>query len=228
MIQAAIFDLDGTLLNRDASINEFITNQYERLDNWLRHIPKELYITRFIELDQRGYVWKDKVYKQLIEEFTIPEITWEELLQDYISEFKHSCVPFPQLHRMLDELRSKNIKLGMITNGFGQFQMDNILGLEIKDYFDEILVSEWEGLKKPDPEIFKRALLRLNLEPHECIFIGDHPEYDVYGAQKVGMKGIWKKDPHMNHAEQADWVIDDLMELPKYIDDLNNNRRLEE
>ncbi|MGM0827501.1 MAG: HAD family hydrolase [Bacillota bacterium] len=223
MIQAAIFDLDGTLLNRDASVNEFITSQYERLDKWLRHIPKESYITRFIEFDQRGYVWKDEVYKQLIEEFTIPEITWEELLEDYISEFKHNCVPFPHLHKMLNELRDKNIKLGMITNGFGQFQMDNILALEIKAYFDEILVSEWEGLKKPDPEIFKRALVRLNLEPHECIFIGDHPEYDVYGAQKVGMKGIWKKDPHLSHAEQADWVIDDLLELPKYIDHLNSN-----
>ncbi|RBP07864.1 HAD family hydrolase [Rossellomorea aquimaris] len=225
MIQAAIFDLDGTLLNRDASVNEFITSQYERLDKWLRHIPKESYITRFIELDQRGYVWKDEVYKQLIEEFTIPEITWEELLEDYISEFKHNCVPFPHLHKMLEELREKNIKLGMITNGFGQFQMDNILALEIEAYFDEILVSEWEGLKKPDPEIFKRALVRLNLEPHECIFIGDHPEYDVYGAQKVGMKGIWKKDPHLSHAEQADGVIDDLMELPIYIDHLNSNGR---
>ncbi|MFC7784070.1 MULTISPECIES: HAD family hydrolase [unclassified Rossellomorea] len=225
MIQAAIFDLDGTLLNRDASVYEFISNQYERLDKWLRHIPKESYITRFIELDKRGYVWKDEVYKRLIEEFTIPELTWEGLLEDYISEFKHSCVPFPHLHNMLDELKKKNIKLGMITNGFGQFQMDNILALEIKAYFDEILVSEWEGLKKPDPKIFKRALVRLNLKPHECIFIGDHPEYDVYGAQKVGMKGIWKKDPHLSHAESADGVIDDLMELPEYIDHLNNNRR---
>lgn len=224
MIKAAIFDLDGTLLNRDASVNEFITRQYERLDKWLRHIPKESYITRFIELEQRGYVWKDEVYKQLIDEFTIPELTWEELLEDYISEFKHSCVPFPHLHKMLDELREKNIKLGMITNGFGQFQMDNILALDIKAYFDEILVSEWEGLKKPDPEIFNRALVRLDLEPHECIFIGDHPEYDVYGAQKIGMKGIWKKDHHLSHAEQADWVIDDLMELPRYINHLNNNR----
>lgn len=223
MIQAAIFDLDGTLLNRDASVKKFITNQYERLNKWLRHIPKELYITRFIELDRRGYVWKDEVYKQLIKEFTITGITWEELLEDYLSEFKHSCVPFPHLHKMLEELREKNIKLGMITNGFGQFQMDNIQTLGIKEHFDEILISEWEGMKKPDPEIFKRVLVRLKLNADESIFIGDHPVYDVYGAQKAGMKGIWKKDHHLCDEEQADWVIDDLMELPKYIDHLNSN-----
>lgn len=63
MIKAVIFDLDGTLLNRDESVKKFIDNQYERLNKRVNHIPKDEYITRFIELDNRGYVWKDKVYQ---------------------------------------------------------------------------------------------------------------------------------------------------------------------
>ncbi|MGG4168014.1 HAD-IA family hydrolase [Rossellomorea vietnamensis] len=217
MIKAVLFDLDGTLLNRDASVQVFITHQYDRLFHWLHHIPKDLYISRFIELDQRGYVWKDRVYKQLIEEFSIKELTWEELLDDYISQFKHSCVPFPHLLTMLDELQAGGIKLGMITNGLGEFQMDNILALGIEPYFLEILVSEWEGLKKPDPEIFKRAIKKLHVEPEECVFVGDHPEYDVYGAQRVGMKGIWKRDFHWPGAQHADAEIDNLSDLPRCI-----------
>lgn len=62
MINAVIFDLDGTLLNRDASLQKFIEGQYERLNKWIGHIPKEEYTSRFKELDCRGYVWKDKVY----------------------------------------------------------------------------------------------------------------------------------------------------------------------
>ncbi|MCR8847472.1 HAD-IA family hydrolase [Rossellomorea sp. SC111] len=213
MIKAVLFDLDGTLLNRDASVQVFITNQYERLYHWLHHIPKDLYTSRFIELDQRGYVWKDRVYKQIIEEFSIEGLTWEELLDDYISQFKHSCVPFPHLHNMLDELHGGGIQLGMITNGFGRFQMDNILALEIEPYFQEILISEWEGVKKPNSEIFKRAIKRLHVKPEECIFVGDHPEYDVYSAQKIGMKGVWKRDPRRTGAKKADAVIDDLSEL---------------
>lgn len=85
MIKAIIFDLDGTLLNRDASIEMFVDCQYDRLNIELSHIPKDTYIKRFIELDQRGYVWKDKVYQQLAAEFEVKEITWEELLQDYLS-----------------------------------------------------------------------------------------------------------------------------------------------
>ena len=53
-----------------------------------------------------------------MEEFGIAEIDWEYLLQDYISEFKHHCVPFPNLHGMLEELRRNNFVLGMfISNG---------------------------------------------------------------------------------------------------------------
>ena len=220
MIKAAIFDLDGTLLNRDESVKMFIDRQYDRLHKLIGHIPKDTYVTRFIELDNRGYVWKDKVYQQLANEFNIVDITWEDLLQDYICEFKNNCIPFPNLIRMLEELKSNNLLLGMITNGYGQFQMDNILALDIDKYFDVILVSEWEGMKKPDPRLFNKALEKLNVSANESIFIGDHPENDVKAAKNVGMKGIWKKDFQCDHVD-ADYIVDDLMELPSIIEKVN-------
>ncbi|WP_449536315.1 HAD family hydrolase [Ferdinandcohnia sp. Marseille-Q9671] len=201
MIKAVLFDLDGTLLNRDESVKVFIERQYDRLSKAVGHIPKEKYVSRFIELDNRGYVWKDKVYQQLVDEFTIADITWEKLLQDYIREFKYNCVPFPNLIGMLEELKSNQFVLGMITNGYGQFQMDNIIALGIDKYFDTILVSEWEGMKKPDPQIFIRALEKLAILPNESIFMGDHPVNDVKAAQNVGMKGIWKRDFQWDNVE---------------------------
>jgi len=219
VIKAVLFDLDGTLLNRDASVKLFIERQYERLNKLLNSIPKEKYISRFIQLDKRGYVWKDKVYQQLVYEFNIETITWEALLQDYMNEFKHHCVPFPNLINLLEKLKTDHFVLGMITNGFGQFQMDNIKALEIEKFFDVILVSEWEGMKKPNPQLFMSALEKLHVLPHESIFGGDHPENDVKGAQDVGMKGIWKRDFQWDFVE-ADAIIDDLLELPAIIDQL--------
>ena len=221
MIKAVLFDLDGTLLDRDQSLQRFVNDQYERLYEFLSHIPKEQYVSRFIQLDKRGYVWKDKVYQQLIDEFTITSVTWEALLQDYLNEFKHHCVGFPHIHEMLEGLKKNGFALGMITNGYGQFQMDNINALNIEKYFDVILVSEWERIKKPDPQIFINALQKLYVEPSESIFIGDHPENDVKAAQNVGMKGIWKKDAEWNDV-QADAVINDYLELSAIIENLNH------
>jgi len=220
MIKAVLFDLDGTLLNRDESVKLFVQNQYDRLIEFLSHIPKEKYVSRFIELDSRGYVWKDKVYEQLVDEFKITEITWEKLLQDYLSEFKNNCVPFPNLINMLEELKSNNLVLGMITNGYGQFQMDNIKALVIDKYFETILISEWEGIKKPSPQIFIRAIEKLNVLPKECLFVGDHPVNDVKAAQNVGMKGVWKRDTQWDDVE-ADFTINDLSEIPLIINKLN-------
>ncbi|MCJ8007343.1 HAD family hydrolase [Lederbergia wuyishanensis] len=219
MIKAIIFDLDGTLLNRDTSVEKFIRAQYERLKEYVGNVPHETYISRFIELDCRGYVWKDKVYQQMVEEFEIEKISWEDLLEDYIKEFQYYCVPFPNLIKMLDEL-SGHFRLGMITNGFGQFQTDNIKALEIEHYFETILVSEWEGMKKPNPEIFKKAASKLNVSPSECLYVGDHPENDVKGAQNAGMVGVWKRDAGWKNVE-ADYIIDDLLELKEIVKERN-------
>jgi putative hydrolase of the HAD superfamily len=217
VIKAVIFDLDGTLLDRDKSVKKFIEKQYERLNKVLDHIPKGTYTLRFIELDCRGYVWKDEVYQQLVEEFNLTEVTWEHLLQDYLEHFKSSCVPFPNLTSMLEELKGNNVSLGMITNGKGKFQMDNIDALDIKKYFDIILVSEWEGMKKPNPLLFKKALKQLNVLPSESVFVGDHPENDVKAAQNVGMKAVWKRDFQWVGVE-ADFIVDDLGKLPFIIE----------
>lgn len=121
---------------------------------------------------------------------------------------------------MLEDLRKSNLILGIITNGYGQFQMDNIKALGIEKYFKTILVSEWEGIKKPEPQIFKRALEQLNVSANESIFVGDHPENDVKAAQNVGMKGIWKKDSQWENVK-ADIIVDDFADLPLIIKYLN-------
>ncbi|MEK4701553.1 HAD family hydrolase [Solibacillus sp. FSL R7-0668] len=211
-MKAILFDLDGTLLNRDASVKVFVEKQYERLQDVVGHISKQRYIERFIELDQRGYVWKDKVYAQIVQEFAITKMTAEQLLEDYLHEFKYSCVAFPNLLKMLESLKNAHYRLGIITNGYGQFQMDNIKALQIEHYFDIILVSEWEGMKKPDERIFLKALNQLQVAPCESVFVGDHPENDVRAAKQVGMKGIWKKDAGWEEV-LADVVIEDLLEL---------------
>ncbi|WP_088324936.1 HAD family hydrolase [Bacillus cereus] len=226
MIKAVIFDLDGTLLDRDSSLKLFIKEQYKRHINKLKHIPEEQYVSRFIELDNKGYVWKDKVYQQLLQEHSISDLTWEQLLEDYINNFQHHCIPFSNMEHVLKELKDKGILLGMITNGFTEFQLLNIQALGIEKYMDTILVSEQEGIKKPQAEIFMRALERLGVTPEESVYIGGHPENDVIGARNVGMNAIWKKDAFWENPFTDEYIIDDLKELLLLIDTIKKNKYL--
>ena len=217
MIESILFDLDGTLLDRDTSIEQFIGAQYDRLASHLSHIPKIAYTTRFIELDCHGHVWKDKVYQTLVTEFEIEGMSWEALLDDYQTQFQLYCVPFPGLVEMLATLKQQGYLLGIITNGRGRFQARAIAGLGIGDYFDTILISEIEQVRKPQPEIFHRAIDRLGVSALASVFVGDNPAADILGANSAKMRTIWKRNPHWLEPQAADAIIDDLSEIPSII-----------
>ena len=110
-----------------------------------------------------------------------------------------------------------NIKIGIITNGFTEFQMSNLRALHIHTYTNTILVSEAEGIKKPHPEIFERALQRLDVKAEECLYIGDHPENDVLGSEQVGILGVWKKDSFWGDFKHSR-IVDDLLEVLSFLE----------
>jgi putative hydrolase of the HAD superfamily len=167
-------------------------------------------------------VWKDKVYQKLAEKLTVRRMPPGELLNDYLTQFKHHCTPFPNLTNMLNELKKKGLRIGLVTNGYGVFQYDTIKALEIKDYFDTILISEMEGVRKPDPQLFQRAAERLNVKTEECMFVGDHPKNDVEAAKNTGMLAVWKTSVHWNEAKAADYTITNLSELNLILEKLLN------
>ncbi|WP_342576726.1 HAD family hydrolase [Paenibacillus sp. FSL M8-0142] len=220
MIRAVIFDLDGTLLDRSTSLYHFVVDQYARIIHNAKSIGVERYTNRFIELDHRGYVWKDRVYQELIKEFELP-LDWNELLADYTSGFSKHAVPFPNTHEVLERLKNHGFKLGIITNGVGDFQSSNIEALGIQKYFEVILISEIEGIRKPDPAIFLRAAERMGVQPQACVYVGDHPANDIAASKNAGMKGIWKEDGFYTEPVDYDGKVSDLFEIERIIEQWN-------
>ena len=68
------------------------------------------------------------------------------------------------------------------------------------DTFDLLVISAEEGVAKPDPEIYRRTLARLGVEPHEAIFVDDWPP-NVEGANALGIHGILFESSEQARAE---------------------------
>jgi putative hydrolase of the HAD superfamily len=190
-IKAILFDLDNTILDRTSTFNNF-TNSF--LKTYFDHLElKQEIFDRIIYLDQDGYKDKQELFSELIEELPWKEKPLKtELLDFYSSEYVKNAVLMEHAREIVQHLRKK-YKTGLITNGKTLIQYGKIDQLEIRSDFDLIIVSEEAGIKKPDPRIFELALRRLELNPEQCIYIGDHPVNDIEGAAKIGMNTIWMK-----------------------------------
>jgi putative hydrolase of the HAD superfamily len=221
MIRAVLFDLDRTLLDRDNSFHHFVLSQYDLFSHALVKVPRETYVSRVIALDERGRVGKDKVYQTIFHEFPIRGISWQDLLDDFEARIADFYVPFPGLRTTLDRLKSSGHLIGLISNGREAFQRRTLRKLEIEQDFDVILISESEGVRKPDAEIFRRALLKMECAPRKSVFVGDHPEVDIKGAHDAGMRTIWKINDDFIRPTLADAAFHDLNELPAIIDHLS-------
>ena len=186
-IKAVIFDLDQTLLDRTTSLKLFLNWQVNFLQLLPQHL-KQRFIQRFIELDANGSVWKDLVYRQLIEEFNISKYSEQHLLEMYIYDFNKFCTAFNGVEATIEKLYKNGFKLGLISNGKTPFQEHNFQALGLSEYFSSVIVSEAVGLRKPNPEIFQLACQQLSVEPEQCLFIGDNEVADIQGALSVGMQ----------------------------------------
>jgi putative hydrolase of the HAD superfamily len=212
-IRAVVFDLDGTLLDRRRSVECFARDQWRRFAHDLRTVEQEQYVHAFIERDDDGYAARKGVFTGLVAQFELPSGVAATLRQDYRDGFPAACVLFADVVDTLSSLRASGLKLGLITNGSVPMQSRKLECLALSPMFDTILISDAEGIAKPDPRIFHLALERLEVRGAHAIFVGDNPDVDVAGARAAGMRAIWRREPRDSRTVEADGVIDTLVEL---------------
>ena len=126
--------------------------------------------------------------------------------------YPNHCHPPEDCFSTLGALREDGIKLGIITNGPVSWQMRKIEKTGVASFFNAILISDAEGIQKPDPRIFQRAMERCGVASQESMFVGDHPEADIAGARNAGLLPVWKRKDYW---EVPDDVrrIDELSEI---------------
>jgi len=88
---------------------------------------------------------------------------------------------------VLTKLKRKGLKIGLITDGY-RSDLEKILPkLGIQKLFDVCVCADTIGKRKPNPEVFRYALNKLNVSVSEALFVGDRLDLDYLGAEKAGM-----------------------------------------
>jgi putative hydrolase of the HAD superfamily len=91
---------------------------------------------------------------------------------------------FPEVPGVLADARAAGLRLAVVSNF--DLRLHGILAGHGLD-FDAVITSADARARKPDPVIFRTALERLGLQPHEVLHAGDSPLADIEGAAAVGI-----------------------------------------
>jgi HAD superfamily hydrolase (TIGR01509 family) len=84
-----------------------------------------------------------------------------------------SLAPMPGFHELLARLESHHMPVALATSGTRRYAIDVLTRLGIIDRFRFILTAEDIRHGKPDPEIYRLAAARLQLEPSEIMVLED-------------------------------------------------------
>ena len=107
---------------------------------------------------------------------------------------------------LVTELKSRGIKVGIITDGRPEGQRNKIeaLGLESLVY-DIIITDELGGLqfRKPCDIAFRIMQTRWRLNLAEIVYIGDNPHKDFQAQKQLGMRRIYFKNKDGLYKKQS-------------------------
>ncbi len=184
-IKAVAFDIDGTLYP-DWRLNVrlgwyFLKNlKFFLAYNKVRHtLHRTAVLPDFFEFQARLLAHELKI---TVEEAHLKINT---IVYDGLMPFFPKIKPFKYIEECLQELKSHDLKLAILSD-FPPEQKGDLWGF--LPYFDVVLGSEVCGALKPSIYTFGTLAQKLNLEPHEILYVGNSIRSDIKGANNAGMK----------------------------------------
>src|SRR5271169_3856766 len=117
----------------------------------------------------------------------------EEFIETYFGLWAPHTYTDPDVAPLLRWLRERSIRIGVLSNTVWPralhervFRRDGVLEL-----IDGAVYSSEIPWTKPHPEAFRAAMAAVGVsDPASCVFVGDRPYDDIYGAKRAGMCGV--------------------------------------
>ena len=138
-------------------------------------------------------------------------------LTKWLIELRPRRVLVPGARELLARLSDAGYPLGIISNNDGNTR-EKCESVDIARYFLFILDSTIEGVMKPDPRIFRKALRTANVRPFQTLHVGDLWGCDCLGARAALVPAAWLGNDIVNPLPVPGTMrINSLLELLQYI-----------
>ena len=196
-----IFDLDDTL----AYEIDYLKSAYKEIAENLDKVNSENLRLEMLEAYHKGL----NVFEILIQKY--PNSTKQRLINIYRTHFPD--IQFIEgANDLLDDIKRKGYKIGLITDGRSITQRNKLRALGIEGLFDLIIISEEFGSTKPDERNYKAFVVD---DISEYFYIADNPKKDFLTPNKLGWTSICLLDKGNNiHPQNFDL---DEKYLPKFV-----------
>lgn len=201
------FDLDGTLT--EACFADSV---------WLEGIPRLYSVKSGVSLeDARRTVEEEyeKVGKQRLEwydlQYWIEKFGLDVSPRELLKSFSHRMKVFPDVPRVLAELRHRGFRLVVVTNGHREFLNFELSQAKIEHFFERVFSSTSDfGLVKKTVNPYRKVCSILDVSPEEMAHIGDDLTFDFNVPKRLGILAF-----HLDRTgeHEGEFVVRSLVEF---------------
>jgi putative hydrolase of the HAD superfamily len=226
-IRAVLFDLGGTLVDyhdyahwTELAHRCLVGVEEERLAHAFHDVERET--------DTRDRVSYTEFWRLVLSRASdreVPAATAQRFLA-LTREEPGFFRLYSDSRRCLDALRSEGRRLAVVSNSSSEAHVRGILhSTGILPFFERVVSSGTEGVEKPDPEIFHRALRRMELTPSDALYVGNLAFTDARAAEAAGLHSVWLNRAGTGLGDDPP-EITSLLEVPLTVRRLEAEERL--
>ena len=208
---AVLFDLDGTLLDTANDLGEALNFVLAKHDMPL--VARERY--RPVASDgAKGLLTLG--FGEKLSHYDYEDLR-QEFLEHYIANLNvHTCL-YPGIEILINQLNKQNIPWGIVTN------KPEDITFKLLPHFEELSQSgitvggDTLSERKPHPAPMFYACEKMNIEPTNCLYIGDAPR-DIEAGNAAGMFSIVALWGYISNTEDChSWNADAIAKTPEDI-----------
>ena len=246
--KAILFDLDDTLIDWaevSDTYKEYIHPRVSRFHDFLTDKGYELPPVAdfqsihdqaiFDTWEEAKKTWVIKSYGEILGQVLlnlgviVEGIDVDELLRIFSCDAWPGVVNFPDTIPVLEELRRRGYKIGLLTNSMLPMWMRDVEleTYQLLPYFDARVTAADVGYMKPHPNIYHVLLDMMKITPDQAVFVGDRPNNDIVGANAVGLISILMDPPHLQRElngvipDHTITALGDLLPLLEELEQVN-------